>query len=249
MGCCLGGLAGGDIVTVDLNRLIPSSQTPVAAATGQMTVPWYSFLSALASGGTPQTPTGPAGGSLSGTYPDPVLVPQGTIAGTYGGPTAVPVLTVNQQGLVLGISTSVTGVTAGTYGDATHVSQVTVQADGRVSSASNVLITIVPGGAGGSIQYNNGSGGFGGDSNLIWNSGTQFFLLKGNMTFPTGAVIGLVGESIGFYGQAADTQPDTGIGAAAFSANTSGIVDDSATFGGYTVGQVVAALQREGLLA
>lgn len=36
---------------------------------------------------------------------------------------------------------------------------------------------------------------------------------------------------------------------AALAANTSGIVDDSATFDGYTIGQVVKALRSTGLLA
>lgn len=44
-------------------------------------------------------------------------------------------------------------------------------------------------------------------------------------------------------------QPTTAIAAATFVANTSGIVDDSATFDGYTIGQVVKALRTEGLLA
>jgi hypothetical protein len=40
----------------------------------------------------------------------------------------------------------------------------------------------------------------------------------------------------------------TGIAAAAFVSNTSLIVNDSATYGGYTMGQVVAALKAQGLL-
>jgi hypothetical protein len=46
-----------------------------------------------------------------------------------------------------------------------------------------------------------------------------------------------------------DVQPTTGIAAAAFVANTSLIANDTATFGGYTIGQVVAALKRLGILA
>jgi hypothetical protein len=46
-----------------------------------------------------------------------------------------------------------------------------------------------------------------------------------------------------------DVQPTNAIAAAAFVANTSAIANDTATFGGYTVGQVVAALKRIGLLA
>jgi hypothetical protein len=44
-------------------------------------------------------------------------------------------------------------------------------------------------------------------------------------------------------------QETTAVTAAAFVANTSAIVDDTATFGGYTIGQVVAALKAQGLLA
>lgn len=40
----------------------------------------------------------------------------------------------------------------------------------------------------------------------------------------------------------------TAVAAAAFVANTSGIADDTATFGGYTIGQIVAALKNHGLL-
>ncbi len=39
------------------------------------------------------------------------------------------------------------------------------------------------------------------------------------------------------------------ITAAAFVANTSGTLNDTATYGGYTIGQVVAALKAIGLLA
>jgi hypothetical protein len=44
-------------------------------------------------------------------------------------------------------------------------------------------------------------------------------------------------------------QQTTAVAAAAFVANTSLIANDSATFGGYTMGQVVAALKAQGLLA
>lgn len=59
---------------------------------------------------------------------------------------------------------------------------------------------------------------------------------------PTGALNG-------FFGATPVAQPTTAVSAAAFVANTSGISDDTATYGGYTMGQVVAALKALGLLA
>lgn len=57
------------------------------------------------------------------------------------------------------------------------------------------------------------------------------------------------GSGISFFGVSPQqAQVNTGITAASFTANTSGIADDSATFGGYTLGQVVAALKAYGLL-
>lgn len=66
----------------------------------------------------------------------------------------------------------------------------------------------------------------------------------------TGTKIGTAtSQKIGFFNAAPVVQQTTGVSAAAFAANTSGIVDDTATFGGYTIGQVVAALKNLGLLA
>lgn len=51
------------------------------------------------------------------------------------------------------------------------------------------------------------------------------------------------------FGATPVAQPTAAGAAAAFVANTSGIANDTATFGGYTIGQVVQALQNLGLLA
>lgn len=59
----------------------------------------------------------------------------------------------------------------------------------------------------------------------------------------------LTGTTAGFFGATPVAQPTTSVSAAAFVANTSGISDDTATYGGYTMGQVVAALKALGLLA
>ncbi len=52
-----------------------------------------------------------------------------------------------------------------------------------------------------------------------------------------------------FWNATPIVQPTTAIAAATFVANTSGIVNDTATFDGYTVGQIVKALRNLGLLA
>jgi hypothetical protein len=66
----------------------------------------------------------------------------------------------------------------------------------------------------------------------------------------TGTKIGTAtSQKIGFWNTTPIIQPTTGVAAATFTANTSGIADDTATFDGYTIGQVVKALRNTGLLA
>ncbi len=56
-------------------------------------------------------------------------------------------------------------------------------------------------------------------------------------------------QKIGFWNATPIVQPTTAIAAAAFATNTSLIADDSATFDGYTIGQIVKALRDTGVLA
>lgn len=56
-------------------------------------------------------------------------------------------------------------------------------------------------------------------------------------------------QKLGFWNATPIVQPTTAVAAATFVANTSGIVNDTATFDGYTMGQIVKALRNAGLLA
>jgi hypothetical protein len=56
-------------------------------------------------------------------------------------------------------------------------------------------------------------------------------------------------DKLGLFAATPVAQQTTAVVAAAFVANTSGISDDTATFGGYSIGKVVAALKLYGILA
>lgn len=56
-------------------------------------------------------------------------------------------------------------------------------------------------------------------------------------------------QKLSLWGKTPITEPTTGVTAASFSPGTSNISDDSATFDGYTIGQVVAALRLLGAIA
>jgi len=66
----------------------------------------------------------------------------------------------------------------------------------------------------------------------------------------TGTKIGTATtQKLSLWNATPNVQPTTAITAGAFVSNTSAILNDTATFDGYTIGQVVAALRRIGALA
>lgn len=66
----------------------------------------------------------------------------------------------------------------------------------------------------------------------------------------TGTKIGTAtSQKLGIWNATPIVQPTTGIAASTFVANTSGIANDTATWDGYTIGQVVKALRNMGILA
>lgn len=66
----------------------------------------------------------------------------------------------------------------------------------------------------------------------------------------TGTKLGTTtSQKLSLWNKTPIIQPTTSVVAGAFVANTSGIVNDTATFAGYTIGQIAAALKNFGLLA
>lgn len=101
-------------------------------------------------------PRGAAGGSLSGSYPNPSLANTGVTAGTY----TVPSLTVGADGRVTAISNGAAGLHVAVYQGTTSF---TVPSGASTNTVFE-FICVGPGGGGGSGSGGNGNAGGGGGS-------------------------------------------------------------------------------------
>jgi len=125
--------------------------------------------------------------------------------------------------------------------------QATSQTSSNFTIGQNGTNSYLNTGTGGTIYI-----GVGTAETVTVTSTTLSFIDGKNMAVgtSTGTKIGTTtSQKVAFWNTTPNVQPTTAITAAAFVANSSLIANDTATFGGYTIGQVVAALKRIGLLA
>jgi len=231
----------------------PTIQPTAGVTDSAANVAWRTYFSAISFAPDLSTAVTATTGSFGSFYSSPQV---GVKAGSHASAAAVvPVLFgYYSQFSVAAQGTATVGRhfwASNAFVSGTVTTQVGLQLDSMTSATNNTGIVIGTATTGnwGIYQSTTTDNYFGGSITAA--NGITFADAK-NIVFntTTGTKIGTAtGQKLGFWNATPVIQPTTAVTAATFAANTSGIVDDSATWDGYTIGQVVKALRNIGALA
>jgi len=234
----IGQNAGAQLTTGIENTLIGTSAGALITTGQSCTIVGNSAGAALTNRNG-HTYIGAAAGNLNNSSTSNTVIGAGALRyATTGGSNVV--IGLNAANIFPGSGTSTSNPSSGVYiGHAVETSSIAptneiVIGFSATGSGSN---TVTLGNSSIVNTHLQGNINLADPANIILGSGT-------------GTQIGTsASQKLAFYGDTPNVQPDTSITGATVTHVGGGSVGANDTFGGYTIGQVVAALQRLGLLA